>query len=242
MPPPIHGLPSLTPFGVKVETYLRMAGLPYRTAPGDPRKNPKRKIPYIVDDGQFVSDSSDIVDHLKARHGDPLDGDLTAAQRAIAHATRRMVEEHLYWVGTYSRWIEDTGFAQIRGYFTQLLPPVIGPVLLSRVIRGQVRKALYAQGLGRHSRDDVYRRGGEDIAALSQLLGDHDYFLGAQPTSIDATVFAFTSAILILSADGPLRQHMASHANLVAYNDRMFGRYFADHPPGRSKDLAAATA
>ena len=116
-PPPAFGMPCLSPFGIKVETYLRMVGLPYRTVNGDPRKGPKGKIPWIEDDGRLVADSSDIIDHLKARYGDPLDKDLTPAQRAVAHATRRMLEEHLYWVGVYTRWIEDEGYGHTRSYF-----------------------------------------------------------------------------------------------------------------------------
>ncbi len=235
MPPPIHGLPSLTPFGIKVETYLRMVGLPYKTRGGDPRKNPKGKIPWIEDDGHFVSDSSDIIDYLKERHGDPLDRDLSPQQRAIAQATRRMVEEHLYWIGVHSRWIDDEGFGITREYFKKFLPKVIGPFLLDRMIRRGIHKALYAQGLGRHSVADIYRRGHEDIDALSVLLGTTDYFLGDQPSSIDATVFAFTSAMLMIPGNGPLKQRISGHANLVAYTDRMYRRYFGDHPPGRSK-------
>lgn len=238
MPPPVHGLPTLTPFGIKVETYLRMVGLPYRTRGGDPRKNPKRKIPWIEDDGQFVSDSSDIIDHLKARYGDSLDRDLSPAERAVAQATRRMVEEHLYWVGVYMRWVEDEGFAVASEYFKPFLPPVIGSLLIKRVIRRDITRALYAQGLGRHSREDIYRRGGEDVDALSVLLGGTPYFLGDKPTSIDATVFAFTAAVLRAPGDSPLKQRMAGHTNLVAYTERMYQRYYGDHPPGRSKDAA----
>jgi glutathione S-transferase len=235
-PPPAFGMPCLSPFGTKVETYLRMVGLPYRTAMGDPRKGPKGKIPWIEDDGQVVADSGDIIDHLKARYGDPLDKDLTPAQRAVAHATRRMLEEHLYWVGMYARWLEDEGYRSTRVYFKRILPPVIGGLLLDRVVRKDIRKALHAQGLGRHNRDEIHRRGAEDIDALSVLLGSTPYFLGDHPTSIDATVFSLTLGALAPPGDVPLKQRVAGHANLAAYTERMNKRYFGDHPPGRSVD------
>src|SRR5690606_18368455 len=140
---------------------------------------------------------------------------------------RRTIEEHLYWVGVYSRWVEDEGFAALGEYFKKILPPVLGPLVLRRVIRPKTVKALHAQGLGRHSRDDIYRRGREDIAAIAELLGDNDYLLGPDPTSIDATLFAFAAAILRTPGDRPIKQAVASYPNLVAYTDRMFARYFA---------------
>jgi hypothetical protein len=49
---PAFGLPNASPFCMKVETYLRMAGLPYeRVNSGDVLRAPKGKLPVIDDDG-----------------------------------------------------------------------------------------------------------------------------------------------------------------------------------------------
>ena len=232
--PALFGIPSLSPFGTKVETYLRMVDLPYRTRSGDPRRGPKGKIPYIELDGRTISDSSDILDALKARHPHTLDDHLTPAQRAVGLTARRALEEHLYWVVVYARWIEPSGWRYTEPYFRKILPPVIGPLLLDKVVRRMLRRTLHGQGLGRHSREDLYRRGCEDVDAIAELLADQPFFLGERPTTVDCSVFAFTSALLMHPADNPLKQRMAGHANLVAYNDRVYGRYFGDHPPGSS--------
>lgn len=234
-PPAAFGIPCLSPFGTKVETYLRMVDLPYRTRNGDPRKNPKGKIPWIEDDGRMVTDSSDIVDYLKAKHGDRLDAGLTPQQRAIGVTVRRTCEEHLYWALVYSRWVEPSGWVHTQAFFMRFMPKIIGGLVLNQVIRKSVIKELHGHGLGRHAAEDVYRRGGEDAEAIATLLGEQPYMLGEQPTSIDATVFAFISGMLMHPADNPLKARMAGHANLVAYNERMLKRYFGDHPPGSSK-------
>jgi glutathione S-transferase len=235
-PPPLHGIPSVSPFGTKVETYLRMVGLAYRTRSDDPRRSPKGKVPWIEEDGRVVSDSSDILDDLKARHGDPLDAGLSAQQRAIGLVARRTLEEHFYWAVVYARWAEDEGFVHTQAYFRQILPPVIGPVLLRTVLRRHMLRSLHAHGLGRHDRADIYRRAGEDLAAVAALLGDRPFLLGERPTSFDACVFAFTSAVLRHPFDGELKRRVAAHANLVDHDRRMYDRCFGDHPPGRSKD------
>jgi hypothetical protein len=52
----VWGTPNLSPFCCKVETYLRIAGIPYEVVSAIPPSAPKRKLPYIDDDGTAVSD------------------------------------------------------------------------------------------------------------------------------------------------------------------------------------------
>src|SRR5690606_15400475 len=139
------------------------------TAGGDPGKAPKGKIPYIEEDGRIICDSSDIIDYLKSRHGDPLDAGLSAEQRALGLAARRLVEEHLYWIVAYGRWAEPAGYELTRSAFVPLLPPVIGGLIVRQIRKGMLAQ-MHAHGLGRHDRADIYRRGAEDLAALSTLL------------------------------------------------------------------------
>ena len=77
-PPAQYGIPCLSPFGTKVETYLRRVDLPYRTRPGDPRRGPTGKIPYIELEGRFIGDSSAILDALRTHHKLTLDDHRTA--------------------------------------------------------------------------------------------------------------------------------------------------------------------
>ncbi len=111
---------------MKVETYLRMSGLDYRIVPGaNIMKAPKGKMPWIEDDGHVVADSGFILDYLKARYGDALDAHLTAEERAIALALRRLLEENLYWAVLCVRWFTPEGWALTRDAFFGSLPPVL---------------------------------------------------------------------------------------------------------------------
>ena len=52
---PAFGLPNASPFCMKLETYLRMAGIPFALATPnmqDMRKAPKGKMPFIDDKGK----------------------------------------------------------------------------------------------------------------------------------------------------------------------------------------------
>ncbi len=228
--PPAFGLPNMSPFCMKVETYLRMAGLEYECPRGAHlTKSPKGKMPYVEDTnagGKLVADSTFIIDYLKRTHGDALDAKLSARERALALVIQRTFEESLYWTAVYSRWIEDAGFAIVgEAAFARLKFPMrqLVPVFARRVMR----KALHGQGMGRHSRDEIYAIGCRDISALAELLGEQAYFVGDEPTSIDATGYAFMANLLWVPIDSPLRAHAQKLPNLEAYCQRMKARYFS---------------
>jgi glutathione S-transferase len=225
--PPVWGLPNASPFCMKVETWLRMAALPYESAVVlNPAKAPKGKLPYIVDNGKTVADSGLIVDYLINTHGDKLDGHLSAAERAAALALRRMMEEHLYWCAIYDRWIVDEHWAVTKRDFFAGLPPVLFQLVTTLARRGQ-RRQLHGHGMGRHSREEIYALGRADIAALSDWLGDKPFFMGAQPTSLDATAYAFLANLLWVPLDTPLTRAARERQNLVGYCDRVKTRYFS---------------
>ena len=49
---PAFTLRTASPFGLKLEAYMRLSGIAYRVEfDGNPRKAPKGRIPYITDDG-----------------------------------------------------------------------------------------------------------------------------------------------------------------------------------------------
>jgi glutathione S-transferase len=93
--PRVFGVPNVSPFCCKLETWLRIAGLPYEVVDTpDPRKGPKGKVPFIEDDGVRIGDSSLIIDHLVKTRGVDPDARLDAVQRATALLAQRTLEEH----------------------------------------------------------------------------------------------------------------------------------------------------
>jgi glutathione S-transferase len=224
---PAFGLPNASPFCMKVENYLRMAGLAYECPRGASHfKAPKGKLPYIEDNGKLFADSSFIIDYLKRTYGDRLDAALTAEQAASARAFQKLLEEDLYWAVLYTRWIDAAGFALAReAFFAGLAPPL--KWVVPHLARRGLRRQLHAQGMGRHSHDEIMQIGCRDIAALAVFLGAKHYFLGAQPASLDASAYAFLANIVQVPLDSPIKQEALGHANLVAYGERMKTRYYS---------------
>jgi len=222
-------LPNLSPFCMKVENYLRMTGVPFKTKTVlDPGRAPKGKLPYIEDEaGDSVCDSQHIIEHLKRRRGDSLDESLSLEEHALGHAIRRLCEESLYFPTLYSRWIDPPGWSALRAEVFSKLPPILRNVV-PPIARRKVREQLQQQGIGRHNREQIYSLGRDDLDALSGLLGDKSYVLGDEPTSYDATLYAFLASNLRPPTHTPLKVHLVSKKNLVAYCERMHERYYAD--------------
>lgn len=214
-------LSSLSPFCVKVETYLKMTGIPYKVVvENDPRRGPKGKMPVLKDGDKIIPDSGFILDYLKNKFGNILDAHLTTEQQAMANAVRRMIEENLYFVILYSRWIDPVGKKFINNAFKQFFPRLLSPLILA-IIRRNLKKQAYGQGIGRHTRDEIYSIGKQDIHAIATLLGSNRYFFGDKPTSIDATIYAFLSVIVYTPLDNPLREVVCNNQRLMEYVARM---------------------
>ncbi len=230
---PAWGLPDLSPFVVKVDCYLRMAGLPYELValrPQDLPQTPKGKLPYIDDNGHIVADSSFIVDYRQATYADPL-GDyvFSARDQAIARSLRVMMEEHLNWVTGYARWLDEGAWEEWKRVAFKDVPPDQVDTLATQV-RETTRGYLYAQGMGRHSRADIYALGNGDLSALAAYLEQQPYFLGEQPSAVDAAAYGILSHILYVGYESPHKTHLQSLANLVAYCHRMRERYYPGGP------------
>lgn len=223
--PPVWGLPNASPFCMRVENFLRMTALPYDVKYlRDPRKAPKGKLPFVKIDGQIIADSEIIIDNLKQKTNNLLDKDLTEEQKALGQLIEDSLCDHLYWLLVYMRWQDDLGWKQIKpAYFSHLkgLQKYFVPAL----VRKQTIKQLYAQGIGRHKREEVIAMGYKTIDALAIILGSKKYFLGNEPSSVDATAFAFIANFLHAPQDNPLKARIAKHANMQTYCEHM-GRLF----------------
>jgi glutathione S-transferase len=217
---------SASPFCLKLETYLRIADLPYQVTLEDRLNNaPKGKMPYIEDNGQKIGDSNLVIAHLQATYGDRTDGHLSPSDRGIALAMRRLIDENLYWCLVYTRWMIEPNWQKVRSAYFGDLPPVLKQILPGQ-LRKKVQQSLLGHGLGRHSPAEIYAIGSQDLIALSGFLSAKPFFFGEQPTILDATAYGMVRNLLEVPIESPLKQQAAQLDNLVAFCNRMTARYY----------------
>lgn len=217
------GVLNASPFCAKLETYLRLAGIPYEAKAANPMKAPKGKVPYVLDGELVLSDSQHIVEHLKRTRGDTLDGWLSPDAVALGHVVRRALEEGTYFAIVYARWIDPAGWEAYKPIMNRAVPSLVLPF-----IRRKVGQTLHAQGTGRHKPEEIYAMAADDLAAVSQVLGDQPYLLGDQPSSFDATAFAMIESIRAFEAPSALRDAVLGDTRLLAYADRVRERCWAE--------------
>lgn len=215
--PPVWGR-NVSPFTLKLETWLRLAGLPFEVVPvRNPKKGPKGKLPFIEDeDGTVLGDSTLIIEHLERTRGVDPEAGLDPIQRAEALALQRLFEDHFYFILVYSRWLDPDGWRAVRPAFFRFLPPGVRQTL-PWLIRAKVRRDLVAQGIARHRKDDLYAMGRADLEAVSILLDDGPFFFRDRPTTIDAVAYGFLANLLLVPVETGLKRIGLEYANLLAF-------------------------
>jgi glutathione S-transferase len=224
---PGFGLPDPSPFVTKAEMLLKISGEPFRTDTGGFRKAPKGKLPYIDDDGTKIADSTFIRQHLETKYGIAFDKGLSTEQRAVAWAFEKMAEDHLYWTLLDARWLDDANFAKGPAKFFEKIPAPVRPIIVS-MVRRSVRKRTKAHGMGNHTQSEIVALGTHSIDAIADYLGAKAFFMGNEPSGVDATMFAFVAGALCPHFETPLRTAAERHDNLRRYVGRITARFYPD--------------
>lgn len=234
---PAWGIPVPTgsPFGLKLITWLRIHDVPHEVrVENNPGKGPKGKCPWVVIDGDAIADSQLVIEAFAARYG-LTDSASSPRQVAIATATRLMIEEHFHQVWEHELFIYEGGWKRGIEWFDQL-PPVVR-VLVRNLMRSQLRKQLHARGVGRHDHAQIVHMGTVVLDAIDELIGDGPFFFGETPSDIDATMFGFLALVQWTPVESPVWDHFRRRRRLGEYCQRMLERFF---PAGGASEAASA--
>ena len=222
---PSLGVRAPSPFVVKAMALLSMSGLQHDIDFPDVRKMPHKKMPVLKTGDRLIPDSGLIQNYLETEHGIDFDGHLSATELAVAQAFRRMIEHHFYYISAYLRWTDTP--QQVRdAYFEDIPAPLRG--LVFSLVKKQMLKTCYLQGVSRHSREQMIQFAKDDLDAISDFLGDKDFFFGDKPSSIDAALYGMLHNVIECDCEGPLKDHASSKPNLVAFCQRFGDSFFKD--------------
>ncbi|XP_055623296.1 failed axon connections isoform X2 [Toxorhynchites rutilus septentrionalis] len=230
-------LPSLSPYCLKVETWLRLAGLTYENIDHKLKlRSKKGQLPFVEVNGEEIADSAIIIKELTQRHEKDLDAALTQEQRNIAHAMISMLENHLIWVLLF--WRSKNPDQMIKGYKVNLqhalgsrLPNSVLNFLFKFQFGRKGSKKVKAQGLGVHKPEEIEEFGKQDLKVLSELLADKPFFFGDEPTTLDCVAFSVLAQIHYISDEVKyaLKEFMQENCpNLVGHVSRIKERCFPD--------------
>jgi hypothetical protein len=237
---PMWGLPTCGPFGLKLETCFRMAGVEYeRVVENDLRKGPQRKSPWIEHEGRRIGDSAVILRHL----GIDLEAGLTPRQRAEGLALRRLLEEHWHQVLEYELFVEPRGRAAFAANMRSAAPAPVA-WFVARMLQRHFRRHLYERGLARHGADDRLALAQADIDALAAWLEDREWCIPERASLSDATLFGLLAPAFWSTTPTPAFERLRAVPVLVDFCERVRARYFpevAPSPPAQARQAQTAS-
>ena len=212
---------SLSPFCIKVESFLILNGLNYQNEfTPNPSSAPYKKFPFIEDsNGQLVPDSRLILKHLTKSRSLSLDDHLNQGQLALGHLAVRSLEEGTYWILYYNRWQPKAAWSQVKKAAFADMPALLRSILPD-LIRRDVIKTHWRQGVSRLSKEQRQSLLQQDLTSLAITLDQKPFFLGPQVSSFDCSIHAFLKSMMIKSIEADTSELVLEHSNLADYVER----------------------
>jgi glutathione S-transferase len=193
----INGLPSSSPFCLKVITALRYKQIEHQITVVDrpPSWLKRGKLPAIKIDDQIVEDSTNILKLL----------DELAPSRALLYPNEEKKraetllledwsDESLYWFLVYSRWAIPEHFNQFKVVAFKNLPAPLRPIIPT-LIRQKVLKRLESQGIAQVPSSERLNRFQEACWCLEQKLSNRPFLICETITAADLAVFSILQII-----------------------------------------------
>lgn len=229
--------PDISPFVVKLETWLRMSGIPYESRTGPNQAMPHEKLPVADIDGELVPDSSLIIQRLLQLYPQAIsDKHLSETERAQACALTALIEQHLYFALLHNRYSVQSNFNAYKplllDYAMRSVPAWQKPLLsilsplIFPVVQRKYRQMAWQQGTGRHKIEDIHATGIEGWKSIKTILGAKPFLMGGQPCLVDMSAFGFLHAEIRHPFAGRMHDYVMSEPALVDYHDRIWNRYW----------------
>ena len=218
--PPWNFIPSPLPACIKIETYCRLMKIPYENVY---KSGTDQKLPYIEYQGE--TKKHNLIGYLNSKFEVDADASLSEMDKACSRAFQCMAEENTFWSLMYYRWVDN--FAETKKYFKGL--DVVRKNVRPKLDQGKCVKCLEAHEIGKHNKEEIYAIGEQDLRAFSAFLNDKEFFVGAEPTTIDCTMFGLLSCLLHTAENSPLAKVVREELkNLVDFTDRMKINFWLD--------------
>jgi glutathione S-transferase len=186
-----EGLPSTSPFCLKVIYALRLKELPHTITVVDrpPDWATRQKLPVIEIDGERIEDSTTILKRLDVLFPDtPRLYPTLSQQKAEVLLVEEWADQSLYWFLVLSRWSVDANFDRFASIIFGKLPPHLQQIIPPAARENNLTR-LGNLGLLQLTPEERYERVREVGWILEQRLASNPYLSGEVITAADLSVF-----------------------------------------------------
>ncbi|XP_075238420.1 metaxin-1 [Lycorma delicatula] len=198
----------------------------------NPFWTPSGTFPVFRHGKHCFTNINSVSDYLKKKNFSP-DFALNSRQTAEVVACTAMLKEQLYPALQYIWWMDEKNYIGLtRRWYAKTLPI---PWNFYYPRSYEKRAKLYFEALFPYVQNnefiesEVYSSAEKCLTALSTRLGDSDFFFGAHPTSLDATVYAYLAPLIKAPfLSNVLQNHAKACLNLLKFVNRISQRYFKE--------------
>ncbi len=221
-----HGVPSLSPFCLKVHLALGVLGLPYARAHGPFPAHWKAldatgQVPVLVIDQTPIGDSTAIVGRLRALAPDALNRGFNAAVEGEALLLEEFADSELNGFLVAARWLDDDNWPRTRAAYFEGMPKPL-TLVIPTMARRRVRQSLHARDVWRRGPAVCWQRLETVLDALDARAPDNGFWFGEQVSTGDIAIAAQLKSLQ--TALTPRQSAaVAQRRRLAAWVDRVVG-------------------
>uniref|UniRef100_A0A1I8AWS5 Thioredoxin-like_fold domain-containing protein n=1 Tax=Steinernema glaseri TaxID=37863 RepID=A0A1I8AWS5_9BILA len=218
--------PNLSPFCLKLETWLRANKITYEVVPTYTLRSTKGLLPFVEINGKEIADSQHIIFELEKQF--EVKSELNAEQAGISRTVDRLIDGNTFYALIYSKVYENAPKFLSKESSGMPIPSFLIPVigyLFSQKIFGRLK----SHGMGKFPPSVVYDQLRRDLRAVDGILGDKDFICGDKPSLADFTFFGHIGSCYFLPYNQPVTD-MLNHEfpRLLALLKRIRTEFWSD--------------
>lgn len=227
--PRAKNFPGYSFYSVKLETYLKMAEIPYEIQFSfENKKFPRHKLPVITDENKTITDTSFIIDYLREKFEANVDANLTDEQAAMAEFIQRTSEDHIIPLLMMWRWCDEDTWPTWRDQIFALMPAFVRAVV-PPLVHKNMKKRMWAHGVARYPKEERLIKLDHSLKALSYVLGKQDFVFGDAPCTTDAIIFSVVGNIYFDPSLEEAAEVLDNYPNLIEHTKRMLEKYYPEY-------------
>uniref|UniRef100_A0A914XF72 Glutathione S-transferase n=1 Tax=Plectus sambesii TaxID=2011161 RepID=A0A914XF72_9BILA len=222
-------MPNMSPYCLKLETWLRANDIKYEVRQTWTQRSSKGQVPFIELNGEQIADSQLIINALSRKFNKGDTETLNQSQMGAARAIDRLIEcsfVNAMGVFKYLDHLPDLISGETTGL--KWVPKVVTDIA-AMFIKPTVVQKLHAQGFGRLTREEQIEQARLDMQAIADVMGKNKFVLGDEPHTVDFTLFGHFATFYYLPFDiVPKRMMRNEFPTLLAHMERMKERFWPD--------------
>ncbi|KAF2632971.1 hypothetical protein BU25DRAFT_427750 [Macroventuria anomochaeta] len=232
----LRGAPSYNPACLKWQAYLKFSNIEFRVAASSNHASPSGALPFLLPTQPDTLKPVQPVPSGKLQRW-TMNNSETASEESgdlRYEAYSSLLDHRIRRAWLYSIYLSHNFTSIAEPLY--ILPTSSNPFVrltIARELRLAAEKELLKFS-AIVSAETVYNQAEEAFTALDSLLGDNEWFFGAEnPGLFDASVFAYTHLLLDDGLgkgwlDARLRDALITRQHLVAHRNKILGQYFPD--------------